>query len=121
MAYASAVALTVVPLTRNGVSSDETMVAATATHGNKFLNDGRTFLRVINGDASPITATVYVERTIDDLVLPDLEVTIAATADGDGLDDLLIGPFTTNFQQTDGYVWVTFSAVTSVTVGVFRV
>jgi hypothetical protein len=32
-----------------------------------------------------------------------------------------IGPFTETFQQSDGFIWATFSAVASVTIGAFRV
>lgn len=120
MAYASAVAITPVEITRTGVSADETMVSATATHGNKFLNDGKTFLRVVNGDGSPITVTINTPGSVDGQGIADLDVTVAATGDGDGLDDKLIGPFPKTFEQSDGYVWAVCSAITSVTVGAFR-
>jgi hypothetical protein len=121
MAYASAVALTVYDISRAGISSDYTMVAPTATHGNKIPNDGKTFIRILNGSAAPITATVDVTPSVDGLALPDLVVTVAATGSGTGVDDLLIGPFTKTFEQSDGFVWVVCSAVTTVTIGAFRV
>ena len=121
MAYASAVALTVQDIDRDGISSDEDLVAADETHGNKFADNGRTFLRVVNASAGDIVVTVHAERTIDGLVVPDLEVTVKATGDEDGLDDLFIGPFTSNFRQTDGYVWCEYDDVTTFTVGAFRI
>jgi len=120
MAYASAVVLTPVEIARTGISASDPLTAPTETHGNKFVDNGRTLLRVLNGSVGEITVTVYVERLVDGLVVPDLEVVVAATADEDGLDDQMIGPFTSNFHQTDGYVWVTFSAVADVTVAVYR-
>jgi hypothetical protein len=121
MAYSSAVTLTVNEVSRSGKAVQYPLVAATATHGNKALNDGKTWLRVKNGSASPITATINTNRTIDGLTVPNLTVTIAATGDGTGLDHQDIGPFPMDtFNQSDGYVWITFSAVTTVTVGAFR-
>lgn len=121
MAYASAVALTVNEITRAGKAATKPLVAPTATHGNKFLNDGRTFLRVKNGGASPITVTIDTPRSVDGQAISDLAVTVAATGDADGLDDLLIGPFTATFNQADNSVWAVCSAVANVLVGAFRV
>ena len=121
MAYASAVALVLQEITRNGISSDEDLVAADGTHGNKFADNGRTFVRAINASAGDIAVTVHAERTIDGLVVPDLEVTVKATGDEDGLDDLIFGPFTANFRQTDGYVWLEYDDVTTFTIGAFRI
>jgi len=120
MAYSSATVLTVQEITRAGKSVTEQLAAATATHGDKFLNDGKTFLRIKNGDASPITVTIQTPGTVDGQALADLTVTIAATGDGDGLDFQDIGPFTAIYNQSDGYVWAVCSAVTSVTVGAYR-
>lgn len=121
MAYASAVALTINDISRAGKAATFTLVAPTATHGNKFVNDGKTFLRVQNGSASPITVTIDVTAQVDGLSVPDLVVTVAATGDAAGLDDQLIGPFTTNFQQSDANVWVVCSSVATVKIGAFRV
>ena len=121
MAYSSSVALTIQDITRAGKAVTKPLVVPTATHGNKFLNDGKTFLRVVNGSAAPVTVTVDVPALVDGLAVADLVSTVAATGDANGLDDLLIGPFTTNFQQSDGYVWAVCSAVTDVTIGAFRV
>lgn len=120
MAYSSAVAMTPVEIARTGVSTAETLITPTATHGNKFLNDGKTVLRVVNGSASPITVTIDTPGSVDGQAIADLVVTIAATGDGDGLDDQFIGPFPKTFEQSDGYVWAVFSAVTDVTAGAFR-
>jgi len=120
MAYASAVELTVQEISRTGKSVTEQMVAATATHGNKFRNDGKTMLRVKNGSASDITVTIDTPGSVDGMALADLAVTVKATSDANGLDFLDIGPFTATFNQSDGYVWAVCSAVTDVTVGAYR-
>lgn len=120
MAYASAVALTVQEISRTGTAVEENLVAPTATHGNKAVNDGRTWLYVINGSVGDITVTVDVPTSVDGLALPDLTVTVKATGDADGLDKLAIGPFTKTFEQTDGYVWAVCSAVADVLMGAFR-
>jgi hypothetical protein len=122
MAYASATTLTVQEINRAGKSVTEQMTAATATHGDKFINDGKTFCRVKNGSASPVTVTVNTNRTVDGLTVPNLTASVAATGDADGLDFLDIGPFPPGtFNQSDGYVWVTISSVTTVTIGAYRV
>jgi hypothetical protein len=120
MAYASAVALTVQEITRAGKAVADDMVAPTATHGNKFVNDGRTMFRVKNAGAVPITVTIDNPSTLDGLAVADLTVTIAATGDADGKDFQDIGPFPVSFNQSDGYVWPVCSAVADITVGAYR-
>lgn len=121
MAYASAVALTPVDITRDGKSLSKTPVTPTATHGNKFPNDGKTFLYVENGSVSDITVTIDVNKQTDGLELPDKVITVKATGDANGLDKQLIGPFSQTFNQADGYVWAVCSAVTTVKIGCFRI
>jgi len=120
MAYSSAVALTVQEISRAGKAVVYPMVAPTATHGNKFINDGRTMLRVKNNGASPITVTIDCPATLDGQAVTDLTVTIAATGSGTGLDFQDIGPFPPSFNQSDGYVWPICSAVTDVLVSAVR-
>lgn len=120
MAYASAVALTVQEISRSGKSVTEQLVVPTATHGNKFINNGKTFLRVKNGSGGDITVTIDTPGTVAGLAIGDLVVTVKATGDADGLDFLDIGPFDTNFNQSDGYVWAVFSAVTDILAGAYR-
>lgn len=120
MAYGSAVALTVYDISRAGRSVTEQLVAPTATHGNKFVNDGKTMLRVKNNSAAPITVTIDAPGTVDGQAIADLTVTIAATGNADGLDFQDIGPFTATFNQSDGYVHAVCSAVADVLVGAYR-
>lgn len=120
MAYSSSVELTVKDVNRNGVSDEYTMIAATATHGNRFINTGHEFLRIVNGNAATSTVTVTSGTSIDGLALPVKTYTIAAVADGTGLDEQFIGPFPLSWNYTGNYIWVTLSAVTDVTIGAFR-
>jgi hypothetical protein len=120
--YASAVLLAVQDIVRAGIPVTHSMEEPEATNGNKFLNDGKTFLQVINGSVGAITVTVDTTGlSAGGMALADLVLTVAATGDGDGLDKQFIGPFTRNSNQTDGYVWAVCSAVTDVLIGAFRV
>lgn len=122
MAYASAVELVVNDDSAiTGKPVVKPMVAPTATHGNKFYNDGRTIFRVKNGSAAPITVTFNVPGTLYGLAVTSPAPTVAATGDGNGLDFQDFGPFPAIFNQSDGYVWAVCSAVATVTVGAFRV
>lgn len=120
MAYASSVALTIQEISKTGKSVTEDLIAPTATHGNKFINNGKTFLRVKNGSGGDITVTIDTPGTVSGLAIADLVVTVKATGDANGLDFQDIGPFDTNFNQSDGYVWAVFSAVTDILVGAYR-
>ena len=120
MAYASAVALTVYEIARTGRSVDKQLVAPTATHGNKFPNDGKTLLRVQNNSVGDITVTIDTPGTVDGQAIGDLTVTVKATGDANGLDFMDIGPFTATFNQSDGFVWAVCSAVADVVVGAYR-
>ena len=79
--------------------------------GNYFINTGKSFLRVVNGSASPITVTVSSPTLCNQGSTHDLSITVAAGVTKD------IGPFDyTRFSSSDSYVHVTYSAVTTVTV-----
>ena len=121
MAWESAVALTVKEITRSGVSDEYTLVAPTATHGNYFANTGREFIRIVNGNAATTTVTITPATIVDGLALPVKTYTIAAVANGTGLDEQFIGPFPSSWNYTGNYIWFICSAVADVTVGVFRV
>jgi len=120
MAYASAVALTIYEIERAGESLEKNLVTPTATHGNKAANDGKMFFYVKNASGGDITVTIDTPGTVDSQTIADLVVTVKATGDANGLDKQLIGPFTSTFSQSDGYVWAVCSATTSVSIGAFR-
>jgi len=105
--------LAVQQIVRTGLSQ---ALAAANADGSYVPNDGRTFLRVKNADASPITVTIETPGTVDGLAIGDLAVVIPATT-----GDKLIGPFPPDtYNQPDGTIKATFSAVASVTIGAFR-
>lgn len=72
-------------------------------------------LLVRNGDASAKTVTVVRPGTTYGTADPDIPVVIAAG------NQAIIGPIPVDFADTNGLVAITYSAVTSVTIGVFRV
>ena len=115
MAFASAVALVTLVITRAGVTATTGMVAATATHGNKFLNSGKECLHVKNASASPITVTIATPGQVDGMDIGDLTVSVAATT-----GDVIIGPFTRTFEAQENWIHAVFSDVTTVTVGAIR-
>lgn len=89
---------------------------AAAAGGDTFSNDGRTILRVVNGGASPITATVNSLVACNQGFDHDAAVTVAAGVTKD------IGPFpVARFNNSSGKAAVTYSDVTSVTVAAIRV
>jgi len=110
MAYASAVALTTKQIARDGLDLSTLAVTPTATHGNKFWNNGKTFLMIANASGGDVVATFNTPGSVAGLDIDDLEVTV-----GNG-ETYAIGPFTSDFNQNDGYVWVTFDVVTDVTI-----
>lgn len=91
-------------ITAAGLAEAYSAVAAS----DDFSNNGTTFLRVVNADASPTTLTIVTTFTREGLALADQTVTVTAgTAK-------TIGPFNTATYGTT--TTVTYSNVTSVTV-----
>jgi hypothetical protein len=83
---------------------------AAAAGGDKVLPGGA--LLVANGGGSPITVTVAVPG-LTRYGLADPDVTVSVT----NAQARLIGPFPSDLADpTDGYVNITYSGVTSVTV-----
>ena len=109
MAYASAVEMDVVQMSRSGNDLTPLSVTPDGTHGNKFWNNGKPFLMVTNGSGGELTVTLVLPGTVDDQAVSDRTVAIA-----DG-QTYAIGPFTKDYNQSDGYVHVTWSTVSSVT------
>ena len=105
--------LTVQQIVRTGLEA--VYAAADGSNQNAFANDGRTFLRVVNGGGSPINVTIDTPGSVDGLAVSNLVVAVT------NAEDRLIGPFPTNiYNQSDGKVYVDWSAVTSVTVAALR-
>jgi len=93
--------------------------SAANVDGNMFVNNGAEFLHVINGSGGSINVTLTTPATVDGLAIEDPVIAVGAGADA------MIGPFNTSLynQKTGvdkGKVYVDYSGVTSLTVGVFR-
>jgi hypothetical protein len=90
-------------------------MAAASGGGDTIVGGSTTFLLVRNGDASSKTVTVVRPGTTYGTADPDIEVVVTAG------NIAIIGPIPSEFADpTDGYVDVTYSAVTSVTVAAVR-
>lgn len=117
---ALAAVLTVTDVTEAGVAMT---LASAAGGGDSFANDssGRTFLVVTNGSGGSITVTIT-PATASVFVPGHGTLTKAAggAAVAAGVTKIF-GPFPTTYNDSSGRVAVTYSGVTSLTVGVFRV
>lgn len=67
-------------------SASYTVVAADASNGNKFLNDGKKRLVIINPDAASITCTIAIPASSD-----------TAFADGNTITDLAVATSATYY------------------------
>lgn len=89
--------------------------AAAAGGGDQFSNDGKTYLHVKNGGGSSINVTIASQVACSQ---GSTHNTVVAVANG---AEKMIGPFPPErFNDASGFVQVTYSAVTSVTVGAFQ-
>ncbi len=91
------------------------VLVAADVAGDDFVNTGLEYVEIVNGDASPHTATFTTPRTVDGLAVAELAVVVPAT------ETRKIGPFPTGtFNDGTKKVAWTYDAVTTVTVGVFK-
>lgn len=109
--------LTVNEVTLAGFRDDNALVAA-AGGGDSFLPGATTYIRVNNGGGAPITVTVATPNSVGNSGLAQADVSVSVT----NAQSRLIGPFPAHLfaQADDGLADITYSGVTSVTVGVFR-
>jgi hypothetical protein len=88
-------------------------LVAAAGGGDQFPNDGRTMFEVANGSGGSITVTFASQKPCDQGSTHNTAVAVAAGA------TKRIGPFDpTRYNDGNGMVQVTYSGVTSLTVGV---
>lgn len=98
------------------VTGLEETLAAAHVDGNKFPNDGRIILHVVNGNVADRTVTIQTPGTVDGLAIAERTIVVTAA------EARFIGPFPPGiYNQSDGMVYVDFSAITDVTVAVLRV
>lgn len=96
---------------------DDNLLLAAAGGGDAFAPGIDTFVRINNGGGAPITVTFVTPTLVGGLAL----------ADGGGsvtnAQSRLFGPFPPELFQdpTTGLVVVTYSAVTTVTIGAFKI
>lgn len=82
--------------------------------GNSYFAAKGRGLVVRNGSGSAITVTLPTPATADGLAIADRAITVAAGAQ----THVGVGSQAGIYAQTDGTVWVDYSAVTTVTVAV---
>lgn len=93
----------------------EPVFAAASAGGDTVSPDDRVYVEVINGDGTDTTVTVVVPGTTYAQANPDVAVVVTAG------ERRKIGPFPRAIADTDGLVDLTYSKVTSLTVGAFRI
>jgi hypothetical protein len=105
--------LTIQEIARAGITP--AYVSATGG-GDQFTNNGRVFAQIKNASGGAITVTFATQTTIDGLAVTDLTVSVGATT-----GDKMVGPFPPDiYNDSSGFVQVTYSGVTSLTIGAFR-
>lgn len=108
--------LTVQDISQTGVAG--TLAAATATTGDTFVNDGKTFIEVYNAAVASINVTIKSQVPCNLSSLHDLVVPVAGS--GTASERKKIGPFEpSRFNDATGKVTVICSSATTVTIGAF--
>lgn len=105
-------ALTVQEIDFDGL---EPAYVAAEGDGNSVANTGEQFVHVKNGSGVSVTVTVQTPATVQGIDIDEVEVAIAAG------EERMIGPWPPAvYNQAGGLVYVDYSAVTTVTVGAFK-
>jgi hypothetical protein len=105
--------LTTQPILITGITPS---LAAASGGGDSVVPSETTFVRCKNGGGSPITLTVVIPGTEHGQAKPDVPVSIAAGAEA------TIGPLTADMRNlSTGHVDLTYSGVTTVTIGAFLI
>jgi hypothetical protein len=114
---ASAATLSVTTMARSGFDMETVAVAADAAKSDKWVNTGVEFLAIKNAGGSPITLTLtFGTGGVVDGVTPTAK-TVSVTNG----HTFLVGPFPPQFyNDANGFMNVSYSAVTSVTVAVVK-
>lgn len=104
--------LTVQSITRSGLTPS---FASAAGGGDQFANGGFEYAEFVNGSGGTITISATIQKTVDGNTPTAKQITVGAGARGK------FGPFPPEFyNDTNGMVQLTYSGVSSLTVGVFR-
>jgi hypothetical protein len=103
-------------LTPTSTGDNDLGDAAVAAGGDQFLNDGSTILIFKNSNASDRTITIATGGTVNGLTVQDPTLVISQN------ETKVIGPFPTYpFNDSSGYVQLTYSADAGLTVRPIRV
>lgn len=101
---------------RTGLTGLAPAFAGAAVGGDTFINSGRVYLHVKNADTVDKTVTVNSQTPCSQGFDHDAVVVVPAAG------ERIIGPFAkSRFDDANGQVQITYSAVTSVTVAVVEV
>jgi hypothetical protein len=93
--------------------------AAAAGGGDSYAADGNEYLEVINGGGSPINVTFVAQVACNFGVANAAHDVVVAVTNGERRKIRTPSPLAA-YLDTNGRVQLTYSAVTSVTVGVFK-
>lgn len=89
----------------------ETVYVSAAVGGDYFINDGKTMLDIVNGSGGDITMTVAGQRACEFGTVHNQTVVIQAG------ERRQAGPYPRyRFNDDNGYVQLTYSGVTSLTI-----
>ena len=90
-------------------------LAAADVGGDDFVNTGKEFIYVANGSGAPIIVTLDIRPTVDGQAVTDRTISVPAGG------DKFIGPIPTNvYNDAAEKVDITYSAVGSLTIGIFN-
>lgn len=104
--------LTVQTIDRDGLTP---VLVAADVGGDKFVNTGKEFINVLNGSGAPITVTLDIRNTVDAQVVTDRAISVPAGG------TKFIGPIPpTIYNDANGEVDITYSAVGSLTIGIVK-
>lgn len=104
--------LTVQKITRSGVQPS---FASAAGGGDQFLNSGTEYLEIVNGSGGAITVTADIVQSVDSVDPGGKAISVPAG------ETRKFGPFPKAlYNDSNGMVQITYSGVTSLTVGVFQ-
>lgn len=102
--------LSVSQITTAGIADPSLTTAAGG--GDQFSNNGKTYLKVANATGATVTVTIASQQACSQGATHN---TTASVASG---QTKLLGPFPADrYNDANGYVQVSYSGVTSITVG----
>ena len=104
--------LTVQSITKTGLTP---ALVAAAGGGDKFANTGKEMLEIVNGSGASITVTIVAQKTVEGLAIAGRAIAIPA---GQRRFIGRISP--TVFNDSQGFTNLTYSGVTSLTIGAFQ-